>query len=150
MKTKCILPLFELTLRRTCDILYRQLSKNLIFPRYKSNLFGVGSRFHGDCKDIEKDVQKWINFCLNLPIRIELLSHTFYHDFNFDLEVAENLQYHNVNSSIDAYFRIWPVLFKILYHPAMQEFIVPDVKSILIDRMYLKMEDHLVYHKGIL
>ena len=30
----------------------------------------------------------------------------------------------------------------------MKEFILPDVKSILVDRMYLKMEEHLNYHRG--
>ena len=48
----------------------------------------------------------------------------------------------------DAYFKVWPLLFKFLYHPSMKQFNIPDFKSILIDRMYMEMEDHLVSHRG--
>ena len=125
-------------------MLYRQLSKNLVFTPFKNDLLRCDSYFNSNCEKI----QQWIDLSLNLPIRMKLLSYSFHHEFNFFQEVGPNLQHHNILSSVDAYFKSWPVVFKILYDPFMKELTIPDVKSILIDRMYLNMEKHLVYHTG--
>ena len=93
-------------------------------------------------------LQEWLEQGLNLFVRSELLNRAFQHEFNFGNEIGMNLQRYNINSCTDAYFKVWPVIFKVLFHPAIQEFVIPDVKSILIDRMYIKMQEHLVYHTG--
>ena len=95
---------------------------------------------------IEDAMREWIDSSINLTLRSELLSKVFYHKFDFNREVDHNEEKDNDNTNVDAYFLIWRVLFKILYHPNMKSFILPDVKSIIIDRMYLKMQQHLEHH----
>ena len=95
---------------------------------------------------IEDAMREWIDSSINLTLRSELLSKVFYHEFDFNRDTDRNEETDDENSNVDAYFLIWRVLFKILYHPNMKSFILPDVKSIIIDRMYLKMQQHLEHH----
>ena len=99
-----------------------------------------------DGVDLIASMQEWIDTYLNVPLRIELLMRAFHHEFGFESKSSDPP---NDTECPDLYFQVWRIIFKILYHPAMKEFILPDVKSILVDRMYLKMEEHLNYHRGI-
>ena len=96
--------------------------------------------------DLLASMQAWIDTYLNVPLRIELLKRAFLHEFGFE---SNSIDSPNDTDCPDLYFQVWRVIFKIIYHPSMKEFILPDVKSILVDRMYLKMEEHLNYHRGI-
>ena len=120
-----------LAVRKVCDIIYGQIWGDL------NCLLSV---------DLIASMQEWIDTCLNIPLRIELLRTAFLHEFGFESSSSDPP---NDTDCPDLYFQVWRVLFKIIYHPAMKEFILPDVKSILVDRMYLKMEEHLNYHRGI-
>ena len=117
-----------LAVRTVCDMIYGHIWGNL------KCLLSV---------DLIASMQAWIDTYLNVPLRIELLRRAFLHEFGFSSDPP------NDTDSPDLYFQVWRVIFKIIYHPAMKEFILPDVKSILVDRMYLKMEEHLNYHRGI-
>ena len=149
---KFVLPLSTLTLRSTCDILFRQAWENLTFLQgRRDHAESVTTTSDYDERKTVRALQEWIDSCLNMSLKAELLREIFYHEFDFSRNVGSNLHTQNaIDSSVDIYFRIWRVLFKILFHPAMKDFIIPDVKSILIDRMYLKMENHLIFHTGIL
>ena len=98
-----------------------------------------------DYIDLITSMEAFIDAYLNVPLRIELLTRAFHHEFRFE-STPFDLQ--NDTDSPDLYFQVWRIIFQILYHPSMKEFILPDVKSILVDRMYLKMEEHLNYHRG--
>ena len=124
-----------LTVRMLCDIIYRYIWDNL-----KCALIQT------DSVDLIASMQMWIDTYLNVPLRIELLKRTFFHEFGFE---SKSFEPPNDTDGTNLYFQVWRIIFQILYHPAMKEFILPDVKSILVDRMYLKMEDHLNYHRGI-
>ena len=148
--------LYELSLETTCDNLYCQLSRNVVFRQFHNDMAMPDEMARTAIKTEDERLEKsrihslreWLEETLNLFVRSELLNRAFQHEFNFGNEIGKNLQSYNINCCSDAYFKVWPVIFKVLFHPAMQEFVIPDVKSILIDRMYLKMEEHLVYHTG--
>ena len=127
--------------------MFRQVWKHLI--SLQSELFNSKLAFDKEDKHIEQILQEWIDSSLNITMRAELLRKIFYHEFQFCPAVESNPRIQNDTGDVDAYFRVWRQLFKILYHPNMKEFIVPDVKAIHVDRMYLNMEKNLTYHKGI-
>ena len=130
--------LLSITLKRTCDILFRQV--------WKLKLEIGMENLKIEENMVEDAMREWIDSSINLTLRSELLSKVFYHEFDFNRDTVRNEETDNDNSNVDAYFLIWRVLFKILYHPNMKTFILPDVKSIIIDRMYLKMQKHLEHH----
>ena len=115
-------------------MIYRHICDNLKCPLIQT-----------DNVDLITSIQVWIDTYLNVPLRIELLKRAFHHEFGFE---SKSFDLPNDTESPDLYFQVWRIIFKIIYHPAMKEFILPDVKSILVDRMYLKMEEHLNYHRG--
>ena len=144
----CILPLSTLASRTICDTLFRQVWKHLISLQSRSEMFNSKLAFDREDKQIERILQEWIDSSLNITLRAKLLKKIFYHEFQFCLDVESNPLIENDTGDIDSYFRVWRQLFKILYHFSMKDFIIPDVKAIHVDRMYLNMEKHLMYHKG--
>ena len=124
-----------LAVRKVCDMIYGHIWGNMKCPLIQT-----------DYIDLITSMQAWIDAYLNVPLRIELLKRAFHHEFRFE---SKSFDLQNDTDSPDLYFQVWRIIFKIIYHPAMKEFILPDVKSILVDRMYLKMEEHLNYHRGI-
>ena len=98
---------------------------------------------------VEDVLREWIDSSLNVTLRSELLTKIFHHEFDFSNRHEPNIEIDNDTSHVDSYFRVWRTLFKVIYHPNMKYFIIPDVKSIIVDRMYLKMQDHLKYHTSM-
>ena len=132
-----------------CDTMFRQIWKHLINLQSRSETFNSKMAFDQEDQRIERILQEWIDSSLNITLRSELLRKIFYHEFQFYQEEEPNPRIQNDTGDVDSYFRVWRQLFKILYHPSMKEFIVPDVKTIHVDRMYLNMEKHLLYQEGI-
>ena len=129
--------------------MFRQVWKHLISLQSRSETFDSKLAFDQEDKRIERILQEWIDSSLNITLRSELLRKIFYHEFQFSQDVGSNPRIQNDTADVDLYFRVWRQLFKILYHLSMKEFIVPDVKTIHVDRMYLNMEKHLRYQEGI-
>ena len=101
---------------------------------------------NGEEKLIEIKMGEWIDNSLNISLRTELLTKVFYHQFDFDTKDDIEQETNSDNFHVDSYFRIWRSLFNVLYHPSMKSLVIPDVKSIIVDRMYLQMQQHLDYH----
>ena len=105
---KFVLPLSTLTLRSTCDILFRQAWKNLIFLQgRRDHAESVTTTSDYDERKTVRALQEWIDSCLNMSLKAELLREIFYHEFDFSRNVSSNLQTQNaIDSSVDIYFRI--------------------------------------------
>ena len=133
------LTLSSIALSQICDILFSKVWKLKLIATKSENV-------NAEENEIESSIQKWIDSNLNIGLRSELLTKVFYHQFDFDNEIDPNKEIDDDNNHVDSYFTIWRALFKVLYHPSMKSLIIPDVKSIIVDRMYLKMQTHLKYH----
>ena len=129
--------------------MFRQVWKHLISLQSRSEIFDSKLTLDREDKHIERILQEWIDSSLNITLRSELLRKIFYHEFQFCPDMESNPRIQCDTGDVDSYFRVWRQLFKILYHPSMKEFIVPGVKAIHVDRMYLNMEKHLRFHEGI-
>ena len=136
------MPLSTITLKRACDVLYHQvwnLQLEMSMPK----------DINVDEMIVEGVLREWIDSNLNITLRSELLIKIFLHEFDFSNRHEPNNEMGNDTSHVDSYFRVWRTLFKIIYHPSMKFFIIPDVQSIIVDRMYLKMQDHLKYQSSM-
>ena len=140
-KVQSPLPLSSIALSRICNVLFFHVWKLKLVASKSEN---VNAKENA----IENSIRKWIDINLNIGLRTELLTKVFYHQFDFDSKVDSEKEIDNDNNHVDSYFTIWRTLFKVLYHPCMKSLIIPDVKSIIVDRMYLKMQTHLNYHQS--
>ena len=140
-KVQSPLTLSSIALNRICNILFFQVGKVKLIASKSENIATEENV-------VESSIRNWIDSNLNIGLRTELLTKVFYHQFDFDSVIDPNTETDDENNHVDSYFTIWRTLFKVLYHPSMKSLIIPDVKSIIVDRMYLKMQTHLSYHRS--